>query len=186
MLAPAAPAGGALSDPPPAQPVSVVTQPIPNPPPPGLALDLAVTPDPLAIGETATLSVTLTNRAPYPAEALDVTVPPADGALAVPGPGTVGPQKGWRWTTRLDGNSSTVLTGTLRLIGNPRGDALVLTAQATATGLATPVSTTGGALIVDRARDAASLPFTPGQAALLRSPDGRVTVQFPSPHPIER
>jgi hypothetical protein len=179
-VAPAAPAGGALGDPPVAAAVPIVTQPIPNPLPPGLVLELAVAPDPVAIGETATLSVTVSNRAPYPAEALDVTVPTPDGALAVPGPGTVGPQQGWRWNTRLDGNGSMVLTGTLRLIGNPPGAALLLRAQAMATGLTTPVQARGGALVIDRAHGVATVPFTPGTLATLRSPDDQVTVLFPA------
>ncbi|HEU5099769.1 MAG TPA: hypothetical protein VFU22_12150, partial [Roseiflexaceae bacterium] len=124
---PTPPVGGALGSPPAAAPVPIVTQPIPKQLPPGLAIELSVAPDPLAIGETATISVTITNRSPYPAEALDVSVPTPDGALALPGPSMLGPQQGWRWTTRLEGNRSTTLTGQLQLVRNPNGDALLLT-----------------------------------------------------------
>lgn len=61
---------------------------------PALAMELAVDPDPVAIGDTATLSVTLTNRAPAPGDQIRVTIPAPEGVLAVPGPGTVAPTGG--------------------------------------------------------------------------------------------
>lgn len=165
---------------PPSTPAPIVTQPIPNPPPPGLALDLVIAPDPLAVGDTATITVTVTNRAVYPADHLVVTAPTPDGALAVAGPVTLNPVQGWRWDiAHLDGNASIAVTGQLRLVRSPAGDALVATAQATADGVSIPAQAMGGALTIDRTLGPATTAFTPGSAATLHSSDGRVSVQLP-------
>jgi uncharacterized repeat protein (TIGR01451 family) len=177
-VAPVAPVGGALGDPPsPAAPTP--PSPVDNPHLPSLAVDVTVDSDVLAVGETAALTVTVTNAAPDPARNLTVTLPTPAGALAMRGAGMVGPLKGWRWTApQLDANSSIVLTGTLSLIGRPAGDALLLTPQATADGVTVPAQARGGALVVARGVGTAS--FNPGTGATLRSLDGRVTVQLPT------
>jgi hypothetical protein len=175
------PPQGTPSTPPDAPTPAAPVPPQPFAPHPGLALALALAPDPLAIGETATISVTITNRAPYPAENLVVTVPTPDGALALRGPVTVTPVAGWRWQVgHLDGNASTVVTGTLQLVRAPAGDAVVASAEATADGLAAPAQATGGALALDRTRGPAAIAFTPRTPATLRSQDGRVSVDLPA------
>lgn len=146
-----------------------------------LSLHSALDPDPVAIGETATLTITVINDAPDPATNLVVTLPTPEGALALPGPDTVSPTGGWRWRVgRLAGRTTIALTGTLRVVRAPPGDALLLTAQATADGLARPVQEYGGASVVDRARGPTTARFTPGAAAVLRSADGHVQVQLPA------
>jgi len=149
---------------------------------PSIVLQIGIAPDPIAVGDTAVLTVTVTNQDPDPANDLVITAPTPDGALALPGPNTVTPTRGWRWSQpRLEGNnSSLVLTGTLRLVRNLPGDALILAAQATVRGIATPITVSGGAVVVDRARGPVTVPFTPGAATVLRSSDGRLTLAVPA------
>jgi hypothetical protein len=160
---------------------TTLVAPAPFSPTPGLTLAVQLAPDPLAVGETVTISVTVTNRTPYPADHLVVTAPTPDGALAQPGPGQITPANGWQWSlARLDGQSSTVVTGTLALLGVPPGAALLASVSATADLVATPAQATGGALLVDRTRGPTLAAFIPGTAAILRSQDGRVAVRFPA------
>src|SRR5207247_8766270 len=103
---------------------------------PVLAMALTVAPDPVVVGETAAITVPLSNSATAPAEDVDVMLPAPDGALALPGPSTVSPTQGWHWQPgHLDGQSSVTLTATLRLVRMPSGEALLVHAQATALGL---------------------------------------------------
>src|SRR5215216_1753438 len=103
---------------------------------PALALDVAVAPDPLAVGDTAAITLTVTNGAPDPADDLVVTLPTPDGAIALPGPATLGAAQGWQWNLgHLDGASSLTLNATLRLERLPQGAALLLHPQASARGL---------------------------------------------------
>ena len=154
---------------------------VPFNPAPGLALALQISPDPLAVGDTAVLSVRITNRTPYPAENLVVTAPTPDGALAEAGPITINPLAGWRWAIgQLADNASTIVTGTLRLVRMPPGEALTASAEATADLLPAPAQAQGGALVVDRTRGPVDAAFTPGKGAQLRSQDGRVVVDLPA------
>jgi uncharacterized repeat protein (TIGR01451 family) len=162
----------------------IVAQAVATTPAPGLSLTVAIGPDPVPIGETATISITVANRSPSAANNLVVIAPTPDGAVAERGPVTVTPIAGWRWNVgQLPAEDTTTVTGTLRLVRAPTGDAVVATAQATADGLPTPASATGGAMAIDRAQGPATAAFTPGTAATLRSSNGRVTVQLPPrPH----
>jgi uncharacterized repeat protein (TIGR01451 family) len=156
------------------------SQPIPDPHLPELALQVDVAPSPLAVGDTATLSVTITNAAPDPAEDLVVTLPAPDGVLAIPGPGTVSPTQGWQWNVgHVDGQSRTTLTGGVRVVRMPTGKALLLHPQATARGL-DPTTTVGGAVVLPQDHGPATVRFTPGAAARLHSRDGRVHIDFPA------
>lgn len=146
---------------------------------PALAIELAVDPDPVSIGDTAILSVTITNRAPYPGDQIRVTIPAPAGVLAVPGPGAT-PNRGWAWDVgHLDAGAAITLVGELRVTGQIGGGAFVLRAEATAAGITTPFTAAGGALVRDPALGPASVPFTPSKPATLRSSDGRVTVTVP-------
>jgi len=148
---------------------------------PSIALGLAVAPDPIGVGETATISVTVENRTAIAATNLIITLPAPDGTLAQPGPGQVGPTQGWRWSLgTFAGSSTTTVTGTLWLVRTPASEAVLLHAQATAANITWPVEATAGAPAIDRSLGPATVPFNPGTAAQLRSSDGRVTVDIPA------
>ncbi len=118
---------------------------------PSLTLHLNATPNLVAIGDTVVFTLTINNAAPDPAIDLLVALPTPDGALALPDPHTIRPKEGWQWSLgRLDGRSSTYVSGQLRLLRRPAGDALLLHAQATARGLDLPIHEVGGALIANR------------------------------------
>jgi YD repeat-containing protein len=190
---PAAPAQAARSPlpgdrrgPPPVQPPapapqSVTVPPLVDPHLPSLVLHTVVTPDPLAVGATATLSVTVINQAPDPADDLVVTLPPPVGATPLPGPGLIDAAMGWQWSLgRLAGLSDLTVTATLQLAARPPGGALLVRPAATARGLAAPIRGVGGALASDQPLDTTTAAFTPGVAARLRSTDGAVQVDVPS------
>src|SRR5262245_21385813 len=148
---------------------------------PGLTLHLAITPDPVGIGETATFTVTAENSTPTSANEVVISIPTPDGTLALPGPHTISPTQGWRMSlARLDGRTSAMLTGALRVVSMPRSQALLLRVAATAREATRPVRETAGAVVVDRSLDAATTRFTPGASAVLRSRDGRVSVRIPA------
>ncbi len=162
-------------------PDALTVAPVTDPHLPSLTLRLAIDPDPVAVGDTASLTVTVTNSAPDPAEDLVVTLPTPDGALALNGPVTVNPVQGWQWNVgHLDGQSQLALSATLRVVRMPAGQALLFHAQASALGLDLPIHEDHGALALDRTLGPATVPFTPGTAAVLHSADGRVSVQVPA------
>jgi RHS repeat-associated protein len=153
---------------------------------PSLTVHLDMALDSVAVGDTVAFTLTVANGALDPAEDLLVTLPTPDGALALPGPNTVGSSQGWQWPLgQLGGRASTDVTGQLRLLRRPTGDALLLHAQASARGLDRPIHMISGALVTDRTLGAATMRFVPGATARLRSRDGRVQVDFP-PHAFGR
>jgi uncharacterized repeat protein (TIGR01451 family) len=175
----AAPAAQSQTDPiEPPQPTRVDPPAAVDPRLPALTLDVAIAPDPIAVGETAALTVTVRNLAPNPATNLVVTLPTPDGALALSGPTTLTPVAGWRWTlARLEGNATADLTGSLRLVRMPQGNAVLLQPLASADGVTVPAAASGGALAT--VRETGNARFTPGVAATLRSADNRVEVRVP-------
>lgn len=152
---------------------------------PSLAVHVAVAPDPIVVGQPATITLTVSNNAHDPATGLAITLPLPAGAtaqtptvtLAAPAPGAGG--AGWTWSPPLGARSSTTVTATVIVAQQPAGGALVVTPSVTAQGLARPVQATGGALVGDPGAGAATQPFTPGTAATLTSADKRVTVNLP-------
>jgi hypothetical protein len=157
-----------------------VVAPTPDAQLPALAIAIDVAPDPIVIGDTAAITLTIDNAAPDPADDLVVTMPAPDGALPLPGPGFVSAANGWQWDLgHLDPQASLTLTATLQLVRLPQGQALRLLPEASAAGLAGPVRARGGAVAV-AARGRAIATYTPGAPATLRSRDGRVSVQFPA------
>jgi len=97
---------------------------------PSLSLHLAVAPDPVALGDTVAITITIANDAPNPVYDLVLTLPTPDGALAASGPNTISPTKGWQWTLKsLDGHSRMTATGRLRVVQRPVGDAVLLRAE---------------------------------------------------------
>jgi hypothetical protein len=100
------------------QPLAI--PPVVEPHLPSLALHLALAPNPVAIGDTIALTLTITNEAADPAEDLVVALPTPDGALALPSPYTLSPTTGWRWPIgHLDGLGSMDVIGQLRLLHRP-------------------------------------------------------------------
>src|SRR5437867_8984795 len=65
----------APADPPPNVLTVAPTQPAPDAHLPALALEADVPPTPLAVGDTSTITLTITNGAPDPADDLVVTLP---------------------------------------------------------------------------------------------------------------
>ncbi len=174
-LAQLAPPPPGIATPPPPRPVQKTVASVTDPHLPSLTLDLTVTPQPIAIGDTAAVTVTVTNQAPDPAADLKVTLPTPDGAAAQPGPGFVSAAGGWQWTqTRLDGGSSAILTATLHLTQAPQGNALLLHPAVTATGVPRPVEEVGGAVAVQGNLQTGTIPFVPGASTVLRSGNGAV------------
>lgn len=115
---------------------------------PGLALSVAVAPDTLAVGMEATVTVTVSNEGTNPGEGIVVTAAPPVGTLPLPGPGYVSAQGGWRWEVgHLDPDGSAAVHGTLRVVAPGPGDALLLDAALTATGLPRPLGAEGGAIL---------------------------------------
>ena len=147
---------------------------------PSLTVQIVVAPAPVVVGETATISVTITNQAAHSARSLTTSLAVPDGTIPISNDGLVSPSAGWRWShDQLAAQASVTFSATVHVIKMPRGNALVAHAQATAAGLELPIHEISGALAVER--DAhASTPFVPGQAAQLRSADGQVEVQFPA------
>jgi hypothetical protein len=185
QLALATPSAATGADVPVTQPIDepiappLTVPPVVDPHLPSLTLRLAVAPNPVALGDTVAVTLTLTNQASDPAEDLLVTLPTPDGAVALSGPNTVSPARGWEWRIdRLDGPASIDLTAQLTLVRRPQGDALLLHADATADGLDLPIHDDGGALVVDRTLGAATMRYVPGTASRLRSRDGRVMVDL--------
>jgi hypothetical protein len=100
---------------------------------PSLTIEIGLAPELIALGDTAVLTITLSNGAPDPALDLVVTLATPDGAVAEPGPNTISPTQGWQWTLpRLEQYSSASFTGALRVVRMPKGNALLLRPEATA------------------------------------------------------
>ena len=152
-------------------------QPPPNPHLPSLVLDLTTTPDPVAVGDAITLTLTVRNQAPDPALGLVLTLPVPAGAVAVPDLGAR-----WTWTQpRLDPGATLTQAVTLRLTQAPPGGALLAHLQASAAGLALPVSLTTGAPVVDHTQPAAAARFIPGSPVSFASPMAATRSRSPPP-----
>nr|MBA3946055.1 hypothetical protein [Herpetosiphonaceae bacterium] len=165
----------------PPEPGHYKVQPLSDPHLPSLFLHVDVTPTTLAVGDTAVISVTVTNQAPDPATDLSITLPVPDGTVPVAGPGLVSPTSGWAWSqAQASGGSTTTVVATVRVTQLPPGAALLAQLSATARGLVTPVYTEGGARVVASVAKSVPILFTPGTATLLRSADGQVEVQLPA------
>jgi len=144
-------------------------------------LSIAVAPEQLIVGETATITLTVTNQAPDPANALVITLATPEGTQGVAGPGFVSDKQGWQWTQpSLAAQSSTSVTANLQVTKLPAGEALIARAQVTAKGLSQPISRNGGAVVSAKTAGVASSSFVPGKAAELKSEDGRIEVKFPA------
>lgn len=145
---------------PPPTPQKLANSPFVDPHLPSLALSVAVTPTEIAVGDTVTVTLSVTNEALDPAKNLAVTLPLPQGTIAVNTTNLV--SNSWKWTQPIlaggsrNGNSQTigatsVFTTNLKVTSMPSGEALLLNPTATADGLSLPVSRIGGALVLDPA-----------------------------------
>ena len=149
------PAARAVDDPklpppivPPDPPALERVPPVADPHLPSLVVRVAVTPDPIAIGQIATIVVTITNEAPDPANDLALALAPVAGTVPQPGAGLVSAKDGWAWTPGiLAGGATTEVRATALVAQAPPGDAFLAQASATARGLGQPLTTEGGALL---------------------------------------
>jgi len=171
-LSPTARAVGAPNVPPPivppAPPALEQAPPVADPHLPSLSVHLMVAPDPVAVGQLATVTLTVENGAADPADDLVITLAPLAGATPQPGPGFVSAAAGWRWTPpQLAGRASASVTATVLVAQVPPGDALVAQAAVTARGLGDPIRDEGGALLAPgSATPAGALASTPTAAVL--------------------
>lgn len=134
-------------------PTTVTVPPVVDPRLPSIGLALTVDPSPITVGETATLTLTLTNQAPSPATDLVITIAPPPDTVLEPGDGFVSSTQGWRWTrARLAGESSLSVTATVRVPRLPVSETLLTQAMVQAAQLTVPLCTSGGALVEDRTR----------------------------------
>lgn len=147
---------------------------------PVLSVALDTAGDVVAVGDTTTISITVTNRGVVPAPATRLSLPIPDGVqIVAAGDGTPNAQ-GLTWDLgTLDAASSTTHAITVRALGVLKGDAAVLQPQASAPDAVAAATTTGGFLVVQRGLGAANATFTPGRAVTLTSRDGRVSLQVP-------
>ncbi len=184
-LAPGAPAPwrGAAADvsvKPPA-PGKVAVLPLTDSHLPSLTATVTVTPDPVVVGQPATVALKITNGGANAASDLRVTLPALDGAEANGGTG-VAAAGGWEWSQgTLAPHSDTTFTAPIRVTRLPKGDALVVTPTVTAKGLVHPLTVTGGALVTEPTRaTAARAAYSPEAASSLTSGDGRLRVDLPA------
>jgi RHS repeat-associated protein/uncharacterized repeat protein (TIGR01451 family) len=148
---------------------------------PGFALTVTAAPETVTLGDTATITLTLTNRAPHPAEHVVMTLPLPNGMAPLPGDGFVSATTGWRWFfDRLDGQATVTKQAQVRVIQMPHGGALLGQAQAMARDLPEPARAVGGVRVMEREVTPATTRFTPGRPAQIQSADGHVTVHFPA------
>lgn len=187
---PNVPGGPDPFSPPPAAAVHTLP-PVVDPHLPSLSVAVAVAPDPVVVGQEATVSVTVTNEAPDPATDLSVLLPLPAGVTAttptVPLPAPFAaraaaaglPIAGWTWAPTLGANARVTVTARLVVAQPPADGALVLAPVVGAKGVAQPVQATGGALVADAAPVAATQAYAPDAATRLASADTRVTVDVP-------
>jgi YD repeat-containing protein len=119
----AAPA--AASEGPPSSEPPLTVPPVIDPHLPSLTLQLTIAPDPITVGDTLPFTLSGANQASDPADALVVSVPLPDNAEALPSPNLISAPPGWQWNIgQLAGRTSTTLSGALRLLRPPSGDAV--------------------------------------------------------------
>lgn len=148
---------------------------------PGLALTVTAAPEAVTVGSTATITLTLTNRAVHAAEQVIITLPTPDGTTPLAGDGLVSAGAGWQWSIdRLAGNDTITRQAQVRVNRMPQGAALLAHPQATARDLAETAHVVGGVRVAARETGPKPTRFTPGRAARVSSEDGHVTVQLPA------
>lgn len=174
-----------------APPTGLPAAPVIDPHLPTLSVVVAVDPDPIVVGQQATITVRVTNTSVDPANDLTVLLPLPAGvttttptivlpdALAAEARAAGLPDAGWTWAPTLGGKASATVTVTVTVTQAPAGGALVLLPAVSAAGLSQPVRATGGALVLDAPPTPTMHTFTPGSTATLDSADGHVTVAMP-------
>ena len=146
---------------------------------PSLTIHQTLSPNAVAVGDTVTATLTVTNNSPAAARDVVATLPIPVGATAAFAAKDSTSTKGWRWTLpQLEGKATTTFTATFRMAQNPPGDAVLLFPEVSARGMDAPVSDIAGAVVVEHTTPSARTSFTPGTKSVLRSTNGRVEVNF--------
>ncbi len=177
-------------------PIQLTVTPVVDPHLPSLFSQVEFSRHQMGVGDSVAITITVINQAPDAAHNMNVsaTLPGGVGLMAISPQGKAGlssiqtpiptasPTPGsLSWTvSQLNGGASVSFTATVQLTSPPTGGALVISPAITADGLSQPVVATRGVLVVDHSRGAASVPFSPGSTATLRSSDNVVTVNFPA------
>lgn len=143
------PVSAMVSNATPSQP-RAVTPPQRVAPRPSLALTLSVSPDPLTVADTATMTLTVHNQGDVPADDVVVAVPVPESVQALSGPVTGSAPATWAWTIgHLNAQTHTTLTATLQLTQTPAQRAVVFRATARARDLPQPITHLAGALVAN-------------------------------------
>ena len=164
-----------IPTPAPVPPIAVNTRELPS-----VLMRIDVGPDLLAVGDTATITLTLTNQSALPASGVDVTLTLPDGAVASTKDGRLKQNAGWAWPGLSIAVGATV-TQVLKAQINrmPPGEALLLRARMTLPSAPNAVQITGGAVVVDRNQAPTTARFTPGKKDKLQVNAARITVDLP-------
>lgn len=163
-------------------PVPILPTPDPTNPHPYLAISTKTDSQTVTVGSTFTATIVIENQSPTPAVNLMARLPlPAGVQPANPGQGgTIGSDDlSWQWAS-LGAYENVAVTAALRLTTPQPGGAVLLRAQITATNVEGPLTSTGGALVVDASQDATSASYAPGTETLLRNGDNSILVKVPS------
>ncbi len=166
------------------------SQPVPSLPPlvtppvdttpsvPVLSVAFDAADDTVAVGDTTTISITVTNRGVVAAPTTSLSVAIPDGINIVSG-GKPG-QTAVTWDLgTLDAQTSLTRSLVVRATGAVKGTAVLFQPQASAPAALAPATTDGGFVVLQRGLGAAQVVFTPGAGATLASNDGRVSLRVP-------
>ncbi|GAA5531430.1 RHS repeat-associated core domain-containing protein [Herpetosiphon gulosus] len=148
---------------------------------PGLGITIDVSPNPLTVGDEATIQLTIANTAPYGATNLVVELPFPQGATPIDQRSNEIAQRGWHWKlNRLDGKAQHQFTARVRITTLPPGAALVVRPQVTAHELGQPIRGVGGALVTPLQTTTSSADVVRNQPATLINQQDRISVTFPA------
>ncbi len=142
---------------------------------PSLTLQVTVAPMTLVVGDTATVTVRVTNQGAGSAHGLALRLPRPDGAAT-----DSAARDGWRWTAaELASQATATFSASLRLATLPRGAALVLNPELSAQELVQPLRETAGTVVWESATPLTATAVA-GRSATLTDAAGRMAVELPS------
>ena len=144
---------------------------------------IAVNPDPITVGETAVISLTINNISPDAADDAQLHLPLPAGSNLVPlaNPALQSENAGWLWSLgHIDGQGTKVVTASIQVGALPPGEALVLRPSIIARDMPQPVQTVGGAIVIPTPSTLEAVTttaaFQPGRPMTFRSKDSTVAV----------